>query len=90
LYILTENPVVSPQIISKFNVSTSNPPDKNLNSENPTMVLSENKKARKRKVIPLPAKSILRILFNDKDIPDPSIKINVHLIISTEGGFVTF
>ncbi|HBB04721.1 TPA: hypothetical protein DCZ39_07700 [Patescibacteria group bacterium] len=74
LYILTENPVVSPPVTSRLNVFTSLPPDKNANSENPTITSFEYKKARNRRGIPIPQRVKLRILLDDKYIPPYKVK----------------
>ena len=70
----TENPVVSHQVISRLKVVTWVVPDKNLKSEKPTMVKSENKKARERKNIPRHQRSILRKVLRDEYIRCCSIK----------------
>lgn len=63
---MIENPVVSPPVSSRLKLLISVVPDKKLKSENPTMILSEYKKARDILDIAIPPMSILRILGSDR------------------------
>ena len=81
----TVKPVVKPQVISKVTFCICSVQARKANSEKPTMIVSENKNAKKNRRSILPQSNILRILAHDKYIRDHRSNKYTYQVYSPKG-----